>query len=49
MLQHKFGINAEVQQAKQKLPTLSVEQLEYLAEALLDFTEGQEITRWPGR
>ena len=49
MMRHKFGINAEVQQAKQKLPTLSVEQLEYLAEALLDFTEGQEITRWPGR
>lgn len=46
MMRHKFGVNAEVQQAEQKLPTLSVEQLEDMAEALLDFTESQDLTRW---
>ncbi|MBK7003055.1 MAG: DUF2887 domain-containing protein [Rhodoferax sp.] len=46
MLRHKFGVSAELQQAEQKLSALSVEQLEDLAEALLDFTEGQELTRW---
>ena len=46
MLRHRFGVSAEVQQAEQKLSALSVEQLEDLAEALLDFTESQELTRW---
>jgi predicted transposase/invertase (TIGR01784 family) len=46
MLRHKFGIHAALQQAEQELPKLSVEQLEDLAEALLDFTESQELTRW---
>ena len=46
MLRHKFGVSAELQQAEQKLSALSVEQLEDMAEALLDFTESQELTRW---
>ena len=43
MMRHKFGAHAELQQAEQKLSTLSVEQLEELAEALMDFTESQDI------
>ena len=46
MIRYKFGVNAKMQQAEQKLPSLSVEQLKDLAEALLDFTESQELTRW---
>ena len=46
MMRHKFGVNPAVQQAEQQLPMLDVEQLEELAEALLDLTETQELTRW---
>ena len=46
MMRHKFGTNPAVQQAEQQLPMLDVEQLEELAEALLDLTETQELTRW---
>jgi predicted transposase/invertase (TIGR01784 family) len=46
MMRHKFGAHAELQQAEQKLSTLSVEQLEELAEALMDFTESQDIKDW---
>jgi len=48
MLRHKFGINAELRQAEQRLQTLSVEQLEELAEALLDFTQIQDLKDWLG-
>ena len=46
MMRHKFGAHAELQQAEQKLSTLSVEQLEELAEALMDFSDSQEIKDW---
>ena len=46
MMRHKFGVNPAVQQAEQQLPMLDVAQLEELAEALLDLTETQALTRW---
>ena len=46
MMRHKFGVNPAVQQAEQQLPMLDVEQLEELAEALLDLTDTQALTRW---
>jgi predicted transposase YdaD len=46
MMRHKFGGTPAVQQAEEKLPALSVEQLEELAEALLDLTDTQALTHW---
>jgi predicted transposase/invertase (TIGR01784 family) len=46
MMRHKFGGTPAVQQAEEKLPMLDVEQLEELAEALLDLTEAQQLTHW---
>ena len=46
MMRHKFGVNGETTKAEQQLPRLSLEQLEALAEALLDFGESRELTRW---
>jgi len=48
LLRRKFGINAELRQAEQRLQMLSVEQLEELAEALLDFTQIQDLKDWLG-
>ncbi len=49
LLRHKFGINAELRQTEQRLQTLSVEQLEELAEALLDFTRIDDLNNWLAR
>ena len=46
MMRHKFDSNPAVQQAEQQLPMLDAEQLEELAEALLDLTDTQALTRW---
>ncbi len=49
MIGYKFGIHAETPQTKQKLQALSVEQLEELAEALLDFTRIDDLNSWLAR
>lgn len=46
MIRHKFGINTESDLAEQKLRTLSIGQLEELAEALLDFTQVHDLKNW---
>ncbi len=46
MIRHKFGINTESHQAEQKLSALSIEQLQELAENLLDFTQIHDLNRW---
>ena len=46
MIRHKFGINTESHQAEQKLSALSIEQLQELAENLLDFTQLHDLNRW---
>ena len=46
MIRHKFGINAESNQVAQKLPPLSLEQLEELAEALLDLNQMSDLNEW---
>ena len=45
-LRRRFGIHPDLDQALSKFQTMSVGQLEELAEALLDFAAISDLTAW---
>jgi len=46
LLRRKFGIHPELGPLLVRLPTLPVEKLEDLAEAIIDWAEVSELTEW---
>ena len=46
LLRRKFGIHPELATALAQLPTVPVEKLEDLAEAVIDWTEVNALTEW---
>jgi len=46
LLRRKFGIHPELATALTQLPTIPVEKLEDLAEAIIDWTEMSALTEW---
>ena len=46
LLRRKFGIHPELAPALAQLPTVPVEKLEDLAEAVIDWTDVSALTEW---
>jgi hypothetical protein len=46
LLRRKFGIHPELATVLAQLPTVPVEKLEDLAEAIIDWTEMSALTEW---
>ncbi len=46
MTRHKFGINNDTQMIEEKLLAFTIEQLEELAEALLELSEVAALNKW---
>lgn len=46
LLIRRVGIHPELDQASSHFQSMSVEQLETLAEALLDFNDISDLTKW---
>jgi predicted transposase YdaD len=46
LLRRKFGLLPELEAALQQLPEMELEQLEDLADALLDFKEISDLQAW---
>jgi hypothetical protein len=45
-LRRKFGLQPKLEQALQRLPGLPLENLENLADALLDFNDVNDLQLW---
>ena len=46
LLRRKFGIHTALDAAQGQLPTLPIEKLEDLAEAMFDWADVNELTEW---
>ena len=46
LIRHKLGICPQSENALQQLPNYSIDSLEELAEALLNFQEASDLTKW---